>query len=205
MKKTLLYITLPFVVLIGATYALPRPAKASKASITIPSRLSTPSKPDKPSDFTSSPKVQAEIKYYLDRHNVQDEGYEMVIGFIDGKRHHININPHVTLRNVGTWKDYSREGTVITLDTLGRTILAVCQADTIVTAIRADEEGTYQGDFSQTGASGHGSYLAANGNYYEGRWEQDKKQGFGLEMVLADSLNPRLRVGEWRKNRFMGG
>jgi lysozyme len=201
MKKTLLYITLPFVVLIGATYALPRPAKASRVSIASYSRDSRTSSV---SSESSNPKIQAEIKYYLDRHNVQDEGYEMVIGFIDGKRHHIDINPHVTLRNVGTWKGYSREGTVITLDTLGRTILAICQADTLVTAIRADEKGTYQGDFSQTGASGHGSYLAANGSYYEGRWEQDKKQGFGLEMVLADQDNPRLRVGEWRKNRFMG-
>lgn len=201
MKKTLLYITLPFVVLIGATYVLPRPAKANRVSISSYSRDSRTSR-----DFSSSsnPKIQAEIKYYLDRHNVQDEGYEMVVGFIEGKRHHIDINPHVTLRNIGTWKDYSREGTVITVDTLGRTILAVCQADTIVTAIRADEEGTYQGDFSQTGASGHGSYLAANGSYYEGRWEQDKKQGFGLEMLLSDKENPRLRVGEWRKNRFMG-
>jgi len=128
----------------------------------------------------------------------------MVVGFVEGKRHHTTINPHLALRNVGTWKDYSREGTVITLDTLGRTIFAACQADTIKTAIRADVEGTYQGDYSQTGASGHGSYLAVDGSYYEGRWEQDKKQGFGLEMQLADSENPRLRVGEWRKNRFIG-
>ena len=201
MKKTLLYITLPFVVLIGATYVLPRPAKANRVSI---SSYSGDSRTSRDSSSSSNPKIQAEIKYYLDRHNVQDEGYEMVVGFIEGKRHHIDINQHVTLRNLGTWKDYSREGTVITVDTLGRTILAVCQADTIVTAIRADEEGTYQGDFSQTGASGHGSYLAANGSYYEGRWEQDKKQGFGLEMLLSDKENPRLRVGEWRKNRFMG-
>jgi lysozyme len=135
---------------------------------------------------------------------VQDEGYEEVVGFIEGKRHHIEINPHVTLRNVGTWKDYAREGTAITLDTLGRTILAFCQADTIMTAIRADAKGTYQGDFSQTGASGHGSYLAADGSYFEGHWEQDRRQGFGLEMFLADRENPRLRVGEWRKGRFMG-
>ena len=204
MKKTLLYITLPFVVLIGATYVLPRPAKANRVSISSYSGESRDSRTSRDSSSSSNPKIQAEIKYYLDRHNVQDEGYEMVVGFIEGKRHHIDINLHVTLRNIGTWKDYSREGTVITVDTLGRTILAVCQADTIVTAIRADEEGTYQGDFSQTGASGHGSYLAANGSYYEGRWEQDKKQGFGLEMLLSDKENPRLRVGEWRKNRFMG-
>ena len=201
MKKTLLYITLPFVVLIGATYILPRPAKANKVSITSNPR--DPRYPSNPSN-PSNPNIQSEIKYYLDRHNVQDEGYEMVVGYIEGKRHHTDINPHVTLRNVGTWKGYSREGTVITLDTLGRTIFGVCQADTLVTAIRADEAGTYQGDFSQAGASGHGSYQAANGSYYEGRWEQDKKQGFGLEMLLADNENPRLRVGEWRKNRFMG-
>ena len=200
MKKTLLYITLPFVALIGATYALPRPT-AQATSLTSISRSSRSSSI---SSHTSDPKIEAEIQYYLDRHNVQDEGYEVVVGYIEGKRHHTSINPHVTLRNVGSWKDYQREGTVITLDTLGRTIFGICQADTLVTAIRADKEGTFQGDYSQTGASGHGSYQAADGSYYEGRWEQDKKQGFGLEMYLADSDNPRLRVGEWRKNRFMG-
>ena len=200
MKKTLLYITLPFVALIGATYALPRPT-AKATSLTSISRSSRSSSI---SSHTSDPKIEAEILYYLDRHNVQDEGYEVVVGYIEGKRHHTSINPHVTLRNVGSWKDYQREGTVITLDTLGRTIFGICQADTLVIAIRADKEGTFQGDYSQTGASGHGSYQAADGSYYEGRWEQDKKQGFGLEMYLADSDNPRLRVGEWRKNRFMG-
>lgn len=201
MKKTLLYITIPFVALTGATFIVPRPTKGEVAKLTIiPSNPSIPS----PTLYYNNPKVQSEIQYYLDRHNVQDEGYEMVVGFVEGKRHHTTINPHLALRNVGTWKDYSREGTVITLDTLGRTIFAVCQADTIKTAIRADVEGTYQGDYSQTGASGHGSYLAVDGSYYEGHWEQDKKQGFGLEMLLADSENPRLRVGEWRKNRFIG-
>ena len=200
MKKTLLYITLPFVALIGATCALPRPT-AKATSLT---NISGISRSSSISSHTSDPKIEAEIQYYLDRHNVQDEGYEVVVGYIEGKRHHTSINPHVTLRNVGSWKDYQREGTVITLDTLGRTIFGICQADTLVTAIRADKEGTFQGDYSQTGASGHGSYQAADGSYYEGRWEQDKKQGFGLEMYLADSDNPRLRVGEWRKNRFMG-
>lgn len=201
MKKTLLYITLPFVALTGATYVLPRPAIAEKVCIT---NMPITTSEAKKSIESADPKIQAEINYYLDRHNVQDEGYEVVVGYIEGKRYHTSINPHVTLRNVGTWKGYQREGTTITLDTLGRTIFGVCQADTLVTAIRADEVGTYQGDFSQTGASGHGSYQAANGSYYEGRWEQDKKQGFGLEMLLADNENPRLRVGEWRKNRFMG-
>lgn len=203
MKKTLLYITLPFVALIGATYALPRPAVKGNSLASITS-ISSMTSMTRDTSLEGDPKIQAEIKYYLDRHNVQDEGYEVVVGFIEGKRHHIEINPHVTLRNVGTWKDYEREGTAITLDTLGRTLLAFCQADTIVTAIRADSTGTYQGDFSQTGASGHGSYLAADGSYYEGRWEQDRRQGFGLEMLVTDKDNPRLRVGEWRKNRFMG-
>ena len=143
MKKTLLYITIPFVALTGATFILPRPTKGEVARLTI-----TPSNPSIPSPtlYSNNPKIQSEIQYYLDRHNVQDEGYEMVVGFVEGKRHHTTINPHLALRNVGTWKDYSREGTVITLDTLGRTILAVCQADTIKTAIRTDVEGTYQGD-----------------------------------------------------------
>ena len=176
MKKTLLYITIPFVALIGATYILPRPA-AQAINLTNISGISRTSRISSQATQANDPRIQAEIKYYLDRHNVQDEGYEVVVGYIEGKRHHIEINPHVTLRNVGTWKDYAREGTAITLDTLGRTILAFCQADTIMTAIRADAKGTYQGDFSQTGASGHGSYLAADGSYYEGHWEQDRRQG----------------------------
>ena len=72
MKKTLLYITLPFVALIGATYALPRPAVKGTVFTSTSSLVSTSSIPSLASDTSeaSDPKIQAEIKYYLDRHNV---------------------------------------------------------------------------------------------------------------------------------------
>ena len=35
---------------------------------------------------------QVEMDYYLDRHNVEDEGYEMVAAFAAGKRHQETID-----------------------------------------------------------------------------------------------------------------
>ena len=62
---------------------------------------------------------QTEMDYYLDRHNVEDEGYEMVAAFAAGKRHQEEIDT-ISIYNVGRWKGKKREGTAISRDTLGR-------------------------------------------------------------------------------------
>ena len=101
MKKTLLYITIPFVALIGATYILPRPAAQATSLTNIPSISSLASGASKTSE-NNDPRIQAEIKYYLDRHNVQDEGYEVVVGYIEGKvpgkTMHVRVQPSPSTR-----------------------------------------------------------------------------------------------------------
>ena len=49
-----------------------------------------------------------ELDYYLDRHNVEDEGYEMVAAFAAGKRHSETIDT-IPIYNVGRWKGKKRQ------------------------------------------------------------------------------------------------
>ena len=83
------------------------------------------------------------------------------------------------------------------------TFVATYQADTIKTGLRIDSLGTYQGDFRGTKANGHGAYIA-DGSYFEGHWTDDKRDGFGIQLLTPTDGEPRLQVGEWKKNRFWG-
>ena len=149
--------------------------------------------------------LQEELTYYFDRHNVQDEGYERVAAFADGKRQEIHIDPHFSAFSVGTWKNREHSGTRLALDSLGRTILGHWQADTLETGIRIDSLGTYQGDFSSAlKAEGHGAYLSLDGSYFEGHFSNDLRHGFGLEMLTPTDGETHLRVGQWLKGRFWG-
>ena len=64
-----------------------------------------------------NPLVQEELDYYFDRHNVEDEGYEMVVAFANGRRLQMNADHHLSVRNIGTWEGHQRKGTAIVLDT----------------------------------------------------------------------------------------
>jgi len=157
-------------------------------------------------DTTSavSPAVVEELKYYFDRHDVQDEGFEMVAAIASGQRLNISVDPTLTALSVGTWKGHQRQGTVLSLDSLQRTVVATWQADTIETGIRADSTGIYMGDFSRLKADGHGALYQPDGSYSEGHWTGDLRQGFGVQLLHPFGDEPRLQAGEWSKNRFMG-
>ena len=148
--------------------------------------------------------VQDELTYYFDRHNVQDEGYEMVAAFAQGQRVEVDIDTHLSAFDIGTWKNHHRQGTGLALDSLGRTIVGKWHNDTIETGIRLDSLGTYLGDFSGLKAEGHGAYLAIDGSYFEGHWVDNRRHGFGLEMLTPNKAEPHLRVGQWQKDRFWG-
>ena len=148
--------------------------------------------------------VQDELTYYFDRHNVQDEGYEMVAAFAQGQRVEVDIDTHLSAFDIGTWKNHHRQGTGLALDSLGRTIVGKWHNDTIETGIRLDSLGTYLGDFSGLKAEGHGAYLAINGSYFEGHWVDNRRHGFGLEMLTPKNAEPHFRVGQWQKDRFWG-
>ena len=199
MKKTLFAMISAMGALMGIGYLIGTPAHTGmRLSETV---TATNALPD--SIRITDPNILEELQYYFDRHNVQDEGYEMVMAFADGQRLTSTLNPHIDVRNIGTWKDYRREGMAVVLDSLGRTVMGLCRADSLVTGVRADSIGIYIGDFSQNKAHGHGAYYADNG-YHEGHWENDRRQGFGLQLFTPSDEAPRLRVGEWSKDKFQG-
>ena len=199
MKKTLFAMISAMGALMGIGYLVGTPAHTGmRLSETV---TATTALPD--SIRITDPNILEELQYYFDRHNVQDEGYEMVMAFADGQRLTSTLTPHIDIRNVGTWKDYRREGMAVVLDSLGRTVMGLCRADSLVTGVRADSIGIYIGDFSQNKAHGHGAYYADNG-YHEGHWENDRRQGFGLQLFTPSDEAPRLRVGEWSKDKFQG-
>ena len=199
MKKTLFAMISAMGALMGIGYLIGTPAHTGmRLSETV---TATNALPD--SIRITDPNILEELQYYFDRHNVQDEGYEMVMAFADGQRLTSTLTPHIDVRNIGTWKDYRREGMAVVLDSLGRTVMGLCRADSLVTGVRADSIGIYIGDFSQNKAHGHGAYYADNG-YHEGHWENDRRQGFGLQLLTPPDEAPRLRVGEWSKDKFQG-
>ena len=191
MKKILLYITLPFIGLMIASLYIRKPAHTGihlatdvASNLLFVDTLKVPSA------------IDDELRYYFERHNVEDEGYEMVVAFANGKRHHVSVDTYVPVRNIGTWREYDREGSALILDTEGRTIIGTCHADTIETGVRIDSIGTYMGDFSQTKAHGHGAYYRPNGDYAEGHWENDRQHGFGLELLQPDNGEQALEIAD---------
>ena len=89
---------------------------------------------------------QKELDYYLDRHNVEDEGYEMVAAFAAGQRHNEVIDT-IPIYNIGRWKGKKRQGTAISRDSLGRITIGQWDEDTLTSGIRIDSTGIYQGAF----------------------------------------------------------
>ena len=151
------------------------------------------------------PVVQEDINYYMERHNMQDEGYEMVVAFAGGKRHQVSIDQHVSAWNVGRWEGHRREGTALALDSLGRTVVGTCRDDSLTTGIRIDTSGNYIGDFRDEKPEGHGAYTTIDDKgYYEGHWADGRRNGFGLAAETNTEGEKSLRVGIWKNNRFMG-
>lgn len=150
----------------------------------------------------ASTHVDDELKYYFDRHNVQDEGYEMVANYAQYGDTLLARMPQkrLTLFNVGHWRGISRQGTGIERDTTGRIIVGHYEADTLTTGIRLDSAAIYSGDFGGNMANGHGCCVTQDGTYYEGQWVNDRRQGFGF----AISPTTHLRVGQWNGDRYLG-
>ena len=147
--------------------------------------------------------IQNELNYYLHRHSVQDEGFDMVARYSEeGDSTLSAYKPRGTysLTSFVKLKDYQREGKCMVRDMYGRIIIGQFRADTLVYGIRIDSLGTYAGQFNRhLMAHGHGSYQSGEGTYYEGHWESDRRNGFGF------SVSPSiLKAGIWRNNQFIG-
>lgn len=100
----------------------------------------------------------------------------------------------------GFWLRMPREGMGISRDTLGRVVMGVWAADTLVAGWRTDSLGTYHGMFSRhLQADGHGTFTGVDGSFYEGHWRGDLRDGFGF--AVSDT---RLRAGEWIRDVYKG-
>ena len=129
--------------------------------------------------------LQAELNYYLERHDVQDDGYEMVAAY----RHQTDT----LLALLPTEARVNR-------DTLGRIIIGSYAQDTLTSGLRLDSAGIYAGDFGSGKANGHGYYLSDGDLYYEGQWVDDQRHGFGFSV----SPHSHVRVGQWKADRYLG-
>lgn len=73
--------------------------------------------------------------------------------------------------------------------------------DTLYYGIRVDSAGTYTGEMDRRAiAQGWGKYDTFHGDYYEGTWKNNRRNGFGY----AIKPHHRIRAGEWKNNRYYG-
>ena len=108
--------------------------------------------------------------------------------------------------NGGYWKAGhflvgSLNGKGIARDWQGRIVSAVWRCDTVVYAMRQDQQGRYIGQMdSLLQACGQGMMDEWDGCHKEGFWQDDQLHGFAFD----SSPNHQLRVGEWKEGKFLG-
>ena len=147
--------------------------------------------------------IMGELEYYLQRHNVVDEGFDMVARYAEkGDSTLTTYMPqgNLVLTNALAVLNRKREGKQVVKDPYGRIIIGTFHNDTLVSGIRIDPQGTYAGQFNRhLQACGHGSYQQSDGTYYEGHWEEDYQHGFGFSVSTTN-----LKAGQWKRGRFLG-
>ncbi len=146
--------------------------------------------------------LKAELDYYLERHDVQDDGFEMVAAYAANGDSLTSRLPkgRLLLVNVGRWRGIPRQGTGLERDARQRIIIGHYEADTLQSGVRVSGDTLYSGDFTNGLAGGHGASLSSDGTYYEGQWQNDERQGFGFAVRPFSHV----RVGIWRGNKFLG-
>ena len=179
-------------------------------------------------------KEMDEMDYYLRLHNVTDEGYNLVAQYNTTLQQRMQqlkrqqaVSQQLTAKTkkskvvyvsaknrpmtaVKMQKGYWKAGRYhigplagqgIIRGERGDVICAVWDADTIVKAHRTDSLGIFNGQMkSFFEAHGEGVYEGNDGSHYEGMWQNGKRHGFGFQ----SSPNHQVRVGQWKKGRFLG-
>ena len=182
--------------------------------------------------------VRHELEYYLDRHNVQDEGFDMVAArmtVLTNERTRLekwrdalsaidrttrletrriattqridSVKPSPIFVGIqggvwtgGRWLRMQRSGKGVAFDNSRRLVTGKWNADTIVNGTRYDSCGIYTGHMNKwMQACGHGSYTYADRTTYEGRFEDDREDGFGVAINTTS-----LKAGEWSNGKFRG-
>jgi lysozyme len=144
--------------------------------------------------------LDAEMKYYMERHTPIDEGYDRVVRYArEGEATVAAYLPQgrVSLSGFRPLANHSKH---VSLDARGRLVIGRMVDDTLLVGVRIDSAGFYAGQMNRRGeAWGHGFYRSADGAYFEGHWEHDQREGFGLSIGRA-----HLHVGVWLYDRFRG-
>lgn len=165
--------------------------------------LPLPQQPDTAAIAERQRHIDAELDYYLQRHSVDEEGYDMVANYAaNGDRLLEDYMPkeRASLLGMLPLKNYDRQGMGIVSDSCGSIYVGTWQSDTLVTGMRLDSTGIYAGQFCRTmKATGHGCHRAFDGSFYEGHWTDDRREGFGFMVSLKN-----IQAGIWRNDRFFG-
>ena len=154
-------------------------------------------------DTAAQASVKEELDYYLQRHNVLDEGFEMVARYAEncGQAWAPRLpEGELSVWNVGRWSGVPRQGVGVVKDHAGRVVIGQWEADTLVYGVRVDTAGVYAGAFRQGMAEGHGTYQDCHGTHYEGHWAADRRDGFGFSLAPGTHL----RAGEWKADAYKG-
>lgn len=153
--------------------------------------------------FDQQRRIQRELDYYLKRHSVADEGCNMVARYAsEGSSMYADYGSDKTCTMLGMLrlKGIARQGVGMATDTCGRVYIGMWRADTLSHGFRLDSAGVYGGQFDiMMKPSGHGCYQSIDGTYYEGHWDNDKRNGFGFAVTTNN-----LQAGTWREGRFHG-
>ena len=141
----------------------------------------------------------AELKYYLDRHDARDTGFDWIERYAQrgdsSLRHYLpqgSVTIHTLMKH--------HQGKRLMRDMQGRLVIGLLRDSILVSGVRIDSAGVFAGTMNRWGeASGYGFYRFANGIYTEGPWAHDQREGLGLS-IGADHL----RMGEWLRGHYRG-
>ncbi|MCR4808403.1 MAG: glycosyl hydrolase family 25 [Prevotella sp.] len=143
--------------------------------------------------------MQAELHYYLERHDNRDEGFDWVVDY--AARGDSSVRHYLPLGRVSLLSLMKRpNGKRLMRDDKGRLIIGQLENSVLISGVRIDSTGVYAGMMNNWGeATGYGFYRTADGTYDEGQWAHDQREGFGL------SIGPEhLRIGEWLRGQYRG-
>lgn len=87
------------------------------------------------------------------------------------------------------------------IDTARVKFIGTWSKDSLITVVIRDSSFRYEGQVdSRLRFSGHGLWTGRDRTVYEGQWKEGERSGFGY----AFSAKGKMRVGEWRNDRFYG-
>ena len=137
---------------------------------------------------------QFDLHYYLMSHGVQDEGYDMIAAYSKKIDHKVD-----SLKDLCARTTLIRSGAKFRIEHCVNYLSA--KPNPLPPNVKVDYNGTYTGEMDEhKRANGHGRLEHKNGDYYEGSWKDNLRDGFGFFIAPGKPM----QVGEWKLNVFLG-